>query len=282
MNYIELKLTLTPNTELNRDLLSALLGEIGFESFVDSNEGLDAYIREDLFSEESLKGVLESLPLPDTRTRYHFKKVEDKNWNEEWEKHFFNPIIIDNRVVIHSSFHENIPDLQYPIVIDPKMAFGTGHHATTSLMVSFLLELNPEKKSFLDMGCGTAVLAILARKKGAFPVKAIDIDSWAYENSLENIRLNHTSDIEVEKGDAALLGKEKYDYLFANINRNILLNDIRIYVESMNDQASLFMSGFYKEDVDAIREECEKHHLYFVSYKEKNNWVAMHFEKRVD
>lgn len=275
MNYIELKFTLEPNTEINRDLLSAILGEIGFESFVESEKGINAYVREKLFSEESLAEVLENVPLPNTHIRYHIETIEDKNWNEEWEKHFFQPIIIDNRAVIHSSFHQNVPQLPYDIVIDPKMAFGTGHHATTSLMVSYLLDMDVSEKSFLDMGCGTAVLAILARKKGAFPVKAIDIDSWAYENSLENIQLNKTSDIEIELGDASLLGKEKYDFIFANINRNILLADIGTYARCMKKGAFLYMSGFYQEDMDVILKECDKHKLRFVSHKGKDNWVAM-------
>jgi Ribosomal protein L11 methylase len=277
MKYIELKFTLSPNTEINRDILSAVLGEIGFESFVESDKGMDAYIPVTLFSEENLSDVLENLLLPDTHIKYHLETIEDKDWNEEWEKNFFKPIIINDRMIIHSSFHQDIPELPYDIVIDPKMAFGTGHHATTSLMASYLLDLDVNGKSFLDMGCGTAVLAILARKKGAFPVKAIDIDSWAYENSLENIQLNYTPDIEVELGDAGLLGKEKYDFIFANINRNILLADINTYAKCMYKESSLYMSGFYEEDMDAIIKECNMHNLRFVSYKEKDNWVAMHF-----
>jgi Ribosomal protein L11 methylase len=279
MKYIELKLSLEPNTEINRDLLSASLGEIGFESFIESDKGIDAYIPENLFSEENLPETLNDSLLPGTHIRYHLETVNDKNWNEEWEKNFFNPIVIDNRVVIHSSFHQDIPKLPYNIVIDPKMAFGTGHHATTSLMVSYLLDLNIDQKSFLDMGCGTAVLAILARMKNACPVKAIDIDNWAYENSLENIKLNHTPDIDVELGDAGLLGNEKYDYIFANINRNILLADIKIYALCMKVGSSLYMSGFYEEDMDIIIKECRKYNLRFISHIGKDNWVAMHFSK---
>jgi ribosomal protein L11 methyltransferase len=280
MDYYELKLTLHPNTEINRDVLSALLANIGFESFVESNKGLDAFVPENLYSEEKIAGVLENLPLPDTSVQYHIEFVKSRDWNEEWEKNFFQPILIDNQVVIHSSFHKDIPVLPYDIIIDPKMAFGTGHHSTTSLMVSYLLELDLNGQSFLDMGCGTAVLAILARMKGANPVTAIDIDEWAYENSLENIRLNHTPDIAVHLGDAELLGKDIYDVIFANINRNILLKDIPVYAQCLHSGSSLFMSGFYQEDVDVILEECKKHQLQFVSYKEKNNWAAIQFELR--
>jgi ribosomal protein L11 methyltransferase len=162
-------------------------------------------------------------------------------------------------------------------VIDPKMAFGTGHHSTTALMVSYLLEQNPEGKSFLDMGCGTAVLAILAGMKGAKPVVAIDNDEWAYENALENIRFNQVSDIQVNLGDASLLGKERFDFIFANINRNILLNDIPVYAACLKPDASLFMSGFYVEDLESISDACQQQSLELIGYKEDNRWVAAHF-----
>ncbi|MDR0682138.1 MAG: 50S ribosomal protein L11 methyltransferase [Dysgonamonadaceae bacterium] len=277
MDYYELKLTIHPNTEVNRDVVSSLLAEIGFESFLESEQGLDAFVPEKFYSEKKIVEVLEKFPLPDTHIQYQIGYKKDQNWNEEWEKNFFQPIIIDNQVVIHSSFHKNIPKLQYEIVIDPKMAFGTGHHSTTELMVSCLLELDLKGKSFLDMGCGTAVLAILAKKKGASPVIAIDIDKWAYENSLENIRLNHTLDITVKSGDATLLGEDVYDVIFANINRNILLKDIPVYASCIHSGSSLFMSGFYRDDLAIIEEECKKHHLRPVSYKEKDNWVAVRF-----
>jgi ribosomal protein L11 methyltransferase len=161
------------------------------------------------------------------------------------------------------------------------MAFGTGHHATTSLMVSYLLELDVENKSFLDMGCGTAVLAILAKMKGANPVTAIDNDEWAYENALENVFLNNTPAIKVKLGDASILGKQDYDIIFANINRNILLNDIPAYAQSMNLGSSLYVSGFYMEDLTIITEKCKEYKLKFVSSKENDNWAAAHFSKIV-
>jgi len=274
MNYIELKIKLTPNSEINRDVISALLAEIGFESFVESETGLDAYIAEKLFSEEAIINVLKNFPLPDVAIQYETERIESRNWNEEWEKNFFQPIIIQDKVIIHSSFHKDIPFLPFDIVIDPKMAFGTGHHSTTSMMVSYLLEQDLKDKSLLDMGCGTAVLAILAYKKSAKPVVAIDNDEWAYENALENIRNNQASGIQVCFGDANLLGKERYDFIFANINRNILLNDIPTYAACMNPGASLFMSGFYEEDLVVISDACRKQSLKLVNYKKDNNWVA--------
>jgi ribosomal protein L11 methyltransferase len=280
MNYYELKLAIHPNTEISRDVISAFFAEIGFESFVESEAGLDAFVPEKLYDAASIADVLKNLPFPDTKVDYSVELIQDRDWNEEWEKNSFQPIIVDNQVVIHSSSHKDFPALPYDIVIDPKMTFGTGHHSTTALMVSSLLELDLQGKSFLDMGCGTAVLAILANKRGASPVTAIDIDTWAYENSLANIRLNQTPDIRVEWGDASLLGKEAYDVIFANINRNILLNDISTYAACMHPGSSLFLSGFYQEDIAVITEKCQLAQLEFVDYKEQNNWVAVHFIKK--
>ena len=277
MDYFELKISLTPNTETNRDVISALLAEIGFESFVESDAGLNAYVAEKSFSKAAIAEVLENLPLPDVAVQYEMEWIKSRNWNEEWEKNFFQPIVIQDKVIIHSSFHKDIPPFPYDIVIDPKMAFGTGHHSTTSLMVSYLLEQNLEGKSFLDMGCGKAILAILAHKRGAKPVMAIDNDEWAYENSLENIRINQASGIQVKSGDASLLGKEHYNFIFANINRNILLNDIPVYAACLQPNASLFMSGFYKEDLEIISEACQRQSLELSGYKEDNGWVAAEF-----
>ena len=278
MNYFELKISLTPNTEVNRDVISALLANIGFESFVESETGVDAYVAEKTFSEDAVAGICENFPLSGVAVQYEVNRIAGCNWNEEWEKNFFQPIIIQNQVIIHSSFHKDIPPFSYDIVIDPKMAFGTGHHSTTALMLSYLLEQNLDGRSLLDMGCGTAVLAILAYKKGAKPIVAIDNDEWAYENSLENIRINQAFDIQVKLGDAGLLGKERYDFIFANINRNILLNDIPIYAACMQPGASLFMSGFYKEDLDSISEVCQQQFLKLAGYKEDNRWVAAQYK----
>jgi len=277
MNYFELKLSITPNTEVNRDVISALLADAGFESFVESDNGLNAYIIEKLFSEDVFFEIIDNLPVSDVAVEYEVELIKSRNWNEEWEKNFFQPIVIQDKVIIHSSFHKDIPALPYDIVIDPKMSFGTGHHSTTSLMASYILEQNLERKSFLDMGCGTAILAILAHKRGAKPIMAIDNDEWAYENSLENIRINGASEISVRLGDASLLGQEHYDYIFANINRNILFNDIPVYAACMQPNASLFMSGFYKEDLAVISEACLKQSLELIGYKEDNRWVAARF-----
>ncbi|MGL5789653.1 MAG: 50S ribosomal protein L11 methyltransferase [Bacteroidales bacterium] len=279
MNYLEFQFSISPNNEINADVLSAMLGEIGFESFVSTDNGIDAYIQTSLYDENNIKEVIENFPMEASIT-FTSNEVIAQNWNEEWEKHYFQPIIIDQKCVIHSSFHKDIPQTEYDILIDPKMSFGTGHHETTSLMLTFLLEEDLQGKSFLDMGCGTAVLAILASKKGANPITAIDIDEWATDNANENIRLNNTANIKILLGDAALLQNENnFDVIFANINRNILLNDMHNYVTKLNDNGNLFMSGFYKQDIPVIEEEANRLGLKLVDFKERNNWVSVKFAK---
>lgn len=279
MNYYEVKLDISPNEESYRDVLAAVLGDIDFESFVETPSGLNAYVTEKSYNLQLLDDTISSFPIEGVKITYSTDWIESEDWNSEWEKNFFQPIIVDNQCVIHSSFHTDIPALPYDIMIDPKMAFGTGHHETTSLMISFLLGLNVENKSFLDMGCGTAILAILAKMRGAGYVIAIDNDEWAYNNSIENISLNNTPEITVQLGDANLLGKDKFDIIFANINRNILLNDIPTYASVMNKNAELFMSGFYLEDIPLIQKACDQQHLQYKEHLEKNNWVAVRFVK---
>ncbi|MCD7975716.1 MAG: 50S ribosomal protein L11 methyltransferase [Tannerellaceae bacterium] len=278
MNYYEIKFKYasTLEKEVVNDVLAGELGEIGFESFTEDEEGISAYIAEASYDEKVLTEKLAAFPLEGLQFEYTSVFIEGKDWNEEWEKNYFKPIRIGHECIIHASFHEKEPGYAFDIVIDPKMAFGTGNHETTYLMISELLRLDVQSKSFLDMGCGTAVLAILASIKGASPVVAIDIDEWAYENALENIRLNHTSGIEVLLGGAEQLEKlGDFDIVFANINRNILLNDMHLYASHMKKGATLFMSGFYQEDIPAIEEECRRNGLTLLSHTEKNNWVAV-------
>ena len=280
MKYLEFIFHTEPCTEVVNDVRSAVLGEVGFESFVEQEGGIAAYIQTALYDEETLKSALDSFPLADTTLTYTYKEAEDKDWNEEWEKNFFQPIVIGNRCVIHSTFHHDVPQAEYDIVINPQMAFGTGHHETTSLIIGELLEADLQGKALLDMGCGTSILAILARMRGAAPCAAIDIDEWCVRNSLENIELNHVDSISVFQGDASILpDKGPFDVVIANINRNILLNDMKHYVARMNPGARLFMSGFYTDDIPAIREEAERNGLRFVHHKEKNRWAAVQFEK---
>lgn len=276
MKYFEVTFTAQPCNETVTDILSALTAEIGFESFVECEGGLQAYVQQSQFDEEQLKAVLADFPMPDTRISYVITEPEDKNWNEEWEKNFFQPIVIENRCVIHSTFHKDYPQAEYDIVINPQMAFGTGHHETTSSILGELLDADLKGKSVLDMGCGTSILAILASMRGADPVTAIDIDDWCVNNSRDNIALNHLNNITVELGDASLLeGRAPFDVIIANINRNILLNDMPAYVACMHSGSEIYMSGFYVEDIEAIRERGESLGLKFEHYREKNRWAAV-------
>ena len=276
MKYFEVTFSVNPCNETATDILSALTAEIGFESFVECEGGMQAYIQQSLFDEEALKNIITDFPIPDTEITYTITEPEDKDWNQEWEKNFFQPIVIEDRCVIHSTFHKDYPKAEYDIVINPQMAFGTGHHETTSSILGELLDADLKGKSVLDMGCGTSILAILASMRGADPVTAIDIDDWCVNNSRDNIALNNINNITVELGDASLLeGRKPFDVIIANINRNILLNDMAAYTACMHKGSEIYMSGFYVQDIDAIRSKGESLGLKFVHYREKNNWAAV-------
>ena len=276
MKYLEFTFRTSPCTETVNDVLAAVLGDAGFESFVEQEDGIAAYIQKDLYDETTVKTVIAEFPLPDTKIEYTFAEAEDKDWNEEWEKNFFQPIVIGDRCVIHSTFHHDVPQTEYDIVINPQMAFGTGHHETTSLIIGELLDSDLQGKSLLDMGCGTSILAILARMRGAAPCTAIDIDEWCVRNSLENIELNHVDNIAVSQGDASSLKDlGPFDVIIANINRNILLNDMKQYVRCMHPGSELYMSGFYVDDIPLIQAEAERNGLQFVHHQEKNRWAAV-------
>lgn len=279
MDYIEIHVKITPNNTVINDLLAAELAEIGFESFSECEDGMLAYVSAVLYDEIKVRNLI-PLEMFGSALDFSSKCIPGQNWNEEWEKNYFQPIVIGTDCVIHSSFHTNIPHAQYDILIDPKMAFGTGHHETTSLMLEALLKLDVKGKSFLDMGCGTAVLAILASMKGAVNVLGIDIDQWAINNALENIQLNNSPAIEILTGGAELLeNAPSFDIIFANINRNILLTDMAAYTAKMHTGSLLFMSGFYESDLPIIREKAESLGLKFITYTTKNNWVAVRFER---
>ena len=283
MNYYELTFTYSSpiDTAIINDILAAELGEIGFESFTENENGLLGYISESLYNEETLQKKLATFPLDDVQIHFTTSFVEGKDWNEEWEKNYFKPIHIGNDCIIRASFHEEEVGYTYNIMIDPKMAFGTGNHETTYLMISEMLTLDLKGKDLLDMGCGTAVLAILARMKGAQRVVGIDIDEWAYNNALENIRLNNTEDIQIALGGAEQIPAfGTFDIVFANINRNILLNDIHHYNDCLKPGGLLYMSGFYLEDIPIIEEECKQNGLSLLSYTERNRWVAIKVQKQ--
>ena len=274
--YLEYDFKITP-LQPATDILIAELGELGFESFVETETGLLAYILKSEWHDEILENLF-AFQNPNFEISWTSKEIEQQNWNAEWEKNF-HPILVDDRCMVRAPFHEAV-EVEYDIVIEPKMSFGTGHHETTHMMIQFMLETDLKNKSVLDMGCGTAVLAILAEKKGSSSVEAIDIDEWCYQNSLENIRRNSCQNIRVLKGHASLLKAQAFDVIIANINRNILLNDIPVYATCLNANGFLFLSGFYKEDIPKIQAVCKHCNLSFEAQIFRNDWVALKFKKQ--
>ena len=276
MKYLQFNFRTSPCTEVTNDVLSATLADVGFESFMEQPGGIAAYIQKDLYDEHALRQALDDFPLPDARIDYDFLEAEDRDWNEEWERNFFQPIIIGNRCVVHSTFHHDVPQAEYDITIDPQMAFGTGHHETTGLIINELLDTDLAGRDVLDMGCGTSILAILARMRGATRCTAIDIDDWCVRNSLENIRLNRLDGIDVSQGDASSLAdKGPFDVIIANINRNILLNDMQSYAARMKHGALLLMSGFYVDDIPLIEAEARRLGLQPGGHREQNRWAMV-------
>jgi ribosomal protein L11 methyltransferase len=256
------------------EILIAELGYAGFESFVETDKGIIAYIQKQDWNQAILNDI-QILNSNEFSISYVSEKIEQTNWNQEWEKNF-NPIVVDDLCTVRAPFHER-PNTKYDIIIEPKMSFGTGHHETTHMMIQHILYNDFINRSVLDMGCGTGVLAILSEMKGAKPIDAIDIDNWCYLNSMENVERNHCKNIKVYEGDASLLEGKKYDIIFANINRNILLKDIKVYASCLNKKGMLFLSGFYSKDIPILEEECKKHMLKLNEKLERNNWVSLKF-----
>lgn len=255
------------------EILIAELGYAGFESFVETEEGVTAYIQKDAW-QTTILNEIEILKSHEFEITFSFEDIEQTNWNEEWEKNF-SPIVVDDLCAVRAPFHNKF-NTKYDIIIEPKMSFGTGHHETTHMMIQHLLKNDFENKTVLDMGCGTGVLAILAELKGAKSLDAIDYDNWCYLNSLENVERNNCKNITVIEGDASAI-KNNYDIIIANINRNILMQDMAIYASSLNKNGTLFLSGFYTEDIPMIKAECQKLMLKFEEKLERNNWVALKF-----
>lgn len=275
MKYSEFLIKLTPLTPWN-EILIAELSENGYDTFIEHEDGFSAFIPSENFKQDILDEVLQILP---KEVNYSIEKqeLEDVNWNQEWEKNF-EPILVENQIYLHADFHEKRDEIPYQINIQPKMSFGTGHHETTYLMLKTMLTMDFKDKFVLDMGCGTSVLAVFAKQKEAKHVLAIDNDTWAFENSLENAKRNQV-EIDVKLGDASLLENQTFDVILANINKNILLQDMEKYVENLNENGFLLMSGIYNFDVEDITEIAEELGLTYISKEEKNSWCAVKFQK---
>jgi ribosomal protein L11 methyltransferase len=279
MEYTKLNCRLQPDTEINREILVAELGNIGYESFTETDELLEAYIPTPDFSEEL---ILHLFPVDFSGFKFTwtFEIITDQNWNELWEKNYFQPLLIDDRCLIRAPFHTDYPKAEYEIVIEPGMAFGTGNHETTSLMISEILMQKLKGKTVLDMGCGTGILSILASMRGADKITGIDIDSWATNSATENAIYNHISNLEVVQGGADVLPATKFDFIYANIQRNILLKDMPEYCNVLKKGGELIMSGFYFEDLESIKQMANELGMRFKKFSENHKWIAAVFTSK--
>lgn len=278
MNYYELLFTTIVTEDYQQDLLINALGNIGFDTFEEVEFGFKAYIPTDDFDKTILDEVLDNYRDMFTFS-YDITLIPQKNWNEVWESNF-EPIIIKDKIYVRATFHAPGPEFAYEIVIDPKMAFGTGHHQTTSMMLEMLLENDMTGKKVLDMGCGTGILAIMASKSGASEVTAIDYDPVCFESTIENSQLNKIFNVQTLNGSKEAIPNEQFDVILANINRNILLDQLKRYSEVLKPDGELYMSGFYETpDLDMIMDEARKYGIKYIIHKINNGWVAAKFIK---
>ena len=278
MNYYELLFTTIPTEDYQQDLLINALGEIGFDTFEELDFGFKAYIPADDFNQQLLDETLTAYQDMFTFS-YDITLIPQKNWNEVWESNF-EPIEIGKQIFVRATFHQPRAEFKYEIVIDPKMAFGTGHHQTTSMMLQLMLENDFSGKKVLDMGCGTGILAIMAAKLGAAEIVAIDYDPVCYESTIENAHLNNTGSITAICGSKEVIPAETFDTILANINRNILLDQVERYSEVLKPGGEIYFSGFYESpDLEIITDEARKYGLKYISHKKDKDWVAAKFVK---
>ena len=289
MKYIQVKFTAEPDSQDVRDIIAALAAEVGFDSFTDEPDGLVGYCQEDLFNKETLTEIIQSLPIPDVKVSFEAAKAEDKNWNEEWEKAGFDPIIIDNRCAIICKNMEEDATATYPqlekipmkIAIDAQQAFGTGSHETTQMIVSLLLNQDLKEKRVLDCGCGTGILGIVAAKCGAKEVVSYDIDEWSVRNAEHNAELNGV-ELDVLEGDKRVLSHVSgiFDVILANINRNIILEDIDEFVSVMTTESKIILSGFYEQDAEAILQKANELGLKENQRLLNHDWCCLLLERQ--
>ncbi|MFV0483137.1 MAG: 50S ribosomal protein L11 methyltransferase [Bacteroidales bacterium] len=275
MHYQKLEAKINPNTEANREILMALLSTMAFESFMDTDEGLDAYIQTSACNKVEIRTFLSQCELAFDYS-YTIEEMEDVNWNKEWEKNYFAPVVLANgKCVVRASFHTDYPQCEMELVIDPEMAFGTGNHQTTSMVSELLFDMDLVGKSVLDLGCGTGILAIIASKLGAKSVDAVDYDEWSYKSTKTNSELNSCLNIKPMHGSLDVVVGAKYDLVLANIHRNFLLNNMKDIANLLNDGGMLAMSGFYVEDIAKLEEAANKYALTMHNSVSKDNWAAI-------
>jgi ribosomal protein L11 methyltransferase len=278
MNYYELTFTTETTEDYQHDLLINALGEIGFDTFEELEAGFKAYIPETDFNEDTIAEAV--APYREMfGFSYEVTLIPQKNWNEVWESNF-EPIAIGDAVFVRATFHKPRPEFKYEIVIDPKMAFGTGHHQTTAMVLAHMLENDFAGKKVLDMGCGTGILAIMAAKLGAADIVAIDYDPVCYGSTIENSQLNNITNITALCGSKEAIPNEQYDTILANINRNILIDQMARYAEALKDGGEIYFSGFYESpDLDIIKDEAGKYGMKYIAHKKDKEWVAAKFVK---
>ncbi|MDR1227318.1 MAG: 50S ribosomal protein L11 methyltransferase [Prevotellaceae bacterium] len=276
MDYVELQVTVTPYSVEAMDIAISALADIGFESFTEAKRGFCAYIPAPGFQENEARITLQSLSA--ARYLYTFSEIPDQNWNAVWESNF-DPIVVDGRCTIRAPFHSNLPATEFEVVMEPKMAFGTGHHETTYLCTQALLNRDVQNLEVLDMGCGTGVLAMVAIMKGAAHADAIDIDEWSYNSALENSMVNNVADkITAQLGDASLLPTSKYDLILANISRNVLLQDMPRYAQALKANSTLIVSGIFTSDVDTVAQAAQENGLNMIAQQEREGWASVEFK----
>lgn len=276
MNYTQVSFKLNPDNQENREILVAMLSDLAFESFDESEELIMGYIPGGSADLDEIAAINSLLPFS---VQLESEIIPDKNWNEVWEKNYFKPLLIGNRCLVRAPFHTEFEPAEFELIIEPKMAFGTGNHETTTLVAEQILNMDLTEKTVLDMGCGTGILGMLASLIGAKQVTAIDIDTWSFESTVENARLNSILNLEAKLGDASLLGNETFEIIFANIHKNVIISDLPIYESILESGGKIYLSGFYTHDMPDVKAKAESLNLIETGFQEKNNWVVYSFEK---
>ena len=276
MIYTQISFKLNPDTTENREILVAMLAELPFESFNETDEQLMGYIPGESVNLDEIGEITAFMPFTVSLSS---EAIPDKNWNEVWEKNYFKPLLIGGRCLVRAPFHTEYEPAEFELVIEPKMAFGTGNHETTTLVAEQILDMDLNGKTVLDMGCGTGILGMLASLKGATSVMAIDIDTWSFESAVENARLNKIMNMQAKLGDASLLGPETFEIIFANIHKNVIVNDLPAYESVLQSGGHIYLSGFYNHDMPDVKARAESLGLIENGFREKNNWVVYSFRK---